>query len=230
MMMPGAANSIPPSRERRPSDAPPREEYAADQDARSQGRWRRRVHQRRHENLASIRMPGAADSSAPSRERPSDAPTRREYAAAQVPHRQGRWHLQHSHRNHEGLVPMRTPGVTKGPPLDRERTSPRQRTGNSMPPPSPMTPLLLRPTLLVAFPPQGEAIIVQTRGGPMHPPSPPPTRPSRPTSPVSFPPSGRGHPPCRRAGNPTGPAVAATAPLLAADVVGAKGPPLDRKR
>ena len=42
----------------------------------------------------------------------------------------------------------------RGPPLSRERSPPRRRTGSSMPPLSPMTPLLSRPTLSVALPPQ----------------------------------------------------------------------------
>ena len=90
MRTPGAADSFLPIRERRPSDAPPRREYAAEQNARSQGRWRRRGRQRRHEKLGQMRMPGAADGSPPIRERPSDALTRREYAVKQVPRRQGR--------------------------------------------------------------------------------------------------------------------------------------------
>ena len=125
---------------------------------------------------------------------------------------------------------MRTSGAAKGPSLDRERMSPRQRMESLMHPPSPITQLLSRPTSSVALPPQGEATTVQTRGGPMHPPSPPPPRPSRPTSSVSFPPSGRDNPSRRRTGNPTDPAIVPALPSLATGVVGAKGPPMNRER
>ena len=90
---PGAADGPPPSRERN-LVAPPCREYTAEQDARSQGRWRQRGLQRHHKNLTPMRTPGAADGPPPNREWPLDALPCREYAADQVAYGQGRWRLK----------------------------------------------------------------------------------------------------------------------------------------
>ena len=80
MRPPGAADG-PPPQQGEAIAAPPRREHVAKQVSYLESRWCPRDRQPHHKHVMPMKIRGAADGPPPRRERPSDAPPRREITA-----------------------------------------------------------------------------------------------------------------------------------------------------